>query len=184
MNTSENHEIQQEPLETILVKNLRADLKKQINFKYETRLHNLEIAERMIFHFIPPNIQSMKASELKKHGYDLVKLINHFNDQHGVKVAKKTTFFPQNVDDIKEQIEDELIEQKKLRTEAQKKGIQSGKKLEDTPAFKEGFLNRPLTPIHQKLATSKNKLIMRSKTPAKKREAENIESNNRPHWRF
>ena len=162
-------------MEDQLLINLKNDLKKQIQFKYEQALHNMEIAERMIFRFIPLEILAMPAIELQNNKYDLLKIINAYNEKKGVK-EKRATFLPSDLSVVQAEIEEDILDEKVKKSE-QKKAFKTGKKFDQTPVFKDGFLDRPATPNSNKGGWKHG---IRNKTPTSKKAGDP----NRPGWKF
>ena len=167
-----------EAIEVSLVKSMKIELKKEINFKFEMAMSNMEISERMIFQFIPKNVLRLKASELKKVDYDILSLINAENAKEGNK-EKRTTFFPVNVEEVKNEIAEQIVIEKKNREVQLKAKIKTAKKNDATPLNKDDFLNRPKTPA--KYNDTKPQLP-RSKTPNRQKPADN-QGQSRPKWK-
>ena len=163
------------PSTDYLIRNMKADLKRQVDLKYEETLHKMEVAERLIFKFIPPEVLSLPAMELKRVNYDLVRLINETNQRAG-KTEKRATFLPVDVTEVAMEIEREIIEEKEQASK-QKMQWKSAKKLELTPIFKPGQSDTKGLPFTPKEGT-------RGKTPQPRKDRAVTPDHSKPLWKF
>lgn len=154
----------------LLMNNMKNEIKKQIDYKYEETLHKMEVASRLIFKFIPQEVLSLPATELQKCGYDLVQLINESNQRTGKK-EKRITFLPLDVAAITAEIEQEIKEEKKLATQQKKHQHTPNQQMGSAIPFK-GHPN------------GHSARELRAKTPKLQKHRDLTPDAKKPNWRF